>query len=330
MTLVIRDADVRMAVDLPGAVDAIVDAIREANAAGTPAHRVNLSFPAGWLRLMGGHLPVSDVLGFKAFHLTPNGEVRYLTTLYRFSTGEPLALVDANLLTVLRTSATAAAAARAYWNGEQIRVGVLGSGTFARSGLEALAAVCNVAEARVYSRKADRRQAFARDLRALDIPVEPVSHPSELAPRMDMLLCCTDTGGAIAATRETVDSVAYVSSVGSTLPTQRELDAPVIGDARVLVTDSPHAIEESGDLIAATEASLIDKTRVRPLPEFLASPNRSADGYTLYKSVGSVEQDLAIAAYALCRCNELGLGEHVTEIESPRHAQSDRPAVRPT
>src|SRR5262249_48345053 len=158
-------------------------------AASAPGQRVNVPLPTGWIRLMGGCLPDSDVLGFKAFHLVRGHAVRYLTALYRLSTGEPLALVDANELTVLRTSAAAAAAASAFWGDEEIRVGVVGSSVFARSGFETLRSVCRVREARVFSRTAARREAFAADLSCAAVGAQ-----DELAPS-DMLLCCTATQG---------------------------------------------------------------------------------------------------------------------------------------
>jgi alanine dehydrogenase len=310
MTLVLREGDLRRAVDPQGAVEAVAAGVREA--ASWPGQRINVPLPTGWIRLMGGCLPESDVLGFKAFHLVRGNGVRYLTALYRLSTGEPLALVDANALTVLRTSAAAAAAARAFWGDDEIRVGVVGSSVFARSGFETLRAVCRVREARVFSPTPRRREAFAADLGAA-----AVAAPEELAPS-DMLLCCTASAGAVAVERATVGGAAYVSSVGSTMPAQRELDAQVVGDAAVVVVDSPQTLEESGDAIAAVEAGLLDESRVVPLAAFLTEPIRPEKGYVLYKSVGSVEQDLAVAAYAVERARALGLGEEIAEVESLR------------
>jgi ornithine cyclodeaminase/alanine dehydrogenase-like protein (mu-crystallin family) len=310
MTLVLRAEDLRRAVDPAGAVEAVAAGVREA--AGSPGQRINVPLPTGWIRLMGGCLPDSDVLGFKAFHLVQGHGVRYLTALYRLSTGEPLALADANELTVLRTSAAAAAAAKAFWGDAEIRVGVVGSSVFARSGFETLRSVCRVREARVYSPTAARREAFAVAVGASAVPA-----PDELAPS-DMLLCCTATEGEVAVERATVDGAAYVSSVGSTMPSQREVDARVVGDAAVVVVDSPQTLEESGDAIAAAQAGLLDERRVVPLAAFLAEPVRPEHGYVLYKSVGSVEQDLAVAAYAVDRARALGLGEEIAEVESLR------------
>jgi ornithine cyclodeaminase/alanine dehydrogenase-like protein (mu-crystallin family) len=308
VTLVLREEDVRAALaDVAGAVDAVADGVREAGrAGGDPPRRMHLALQGGWLRLMGGALPESDLLGFKSFHLVDGG-VRYLCGVYRLSTGEPLGLLDARELTLTRTGAAAAAAARRYFGGAPVAVGVFGAGTYARSGLRILAAACNVRSVRVFSPRRESRTSFAAELGAeLGTAVEPVSEPAEVGAGADMLLCCTDTGG-------------YVSSVGSTLPAQRELSAAAVGAAGLVVVDSAQALEESGDLIAATQRNHLP-ARVSLLSAFLESgpgPDAAAQ-LTVYKSVGSFEQDLALAGFVLRECARRGLGEEVAAVESLR------------
>jgi ornithine cyclodeaminase/alanine dehydrogenase-like protein (mu-crystallin family) len=280
---------------------------------------MHLALQGGWLRLMGGALPESDLLGFKSFHLVDGG-VRYLCGVYRLSTGEPLGLLDARELTLTRTGAAAAAAARRYFGGAPVAVGVFGAGTYARSGLRILAAACNVRSVRVFSPRRESRTSFAAELGAeLGTAVEPVSEPAEVGAGADMLLCCTDTGGAVAVEREFLGSARYVSSVGSTLPAQRELSAAAVGAAGLVVVDSAQALEESGDLIAATQRNHLP-ARVSLLSAFLESgpgPDAAAQ-LTVYKSVGSFEQDLALAGFVLRECARRGLGEEVAAVESLR------------
>jgi ornithine cyclodeaminase/alanine dehydrogenase-like protein (mu-crystallin family) len=280
---------------------------------------VNLGLAGGWLRLMGGALPESDLLGFKAFHLVPEG-VRYLCGLYRLSTGEPLALLDANELTAARTGAAAAAAARRFFGAAEVAVGVFGAGALARSGLRILAAACRIGAVRIFSPQPESRRSFAEELGAeLGRPVDSVSAPQEVADGADMLLCCTDTRGRVAVERGFLGEVRYVSSVGSTLPSQRELGAAAIGVAELVVVDSAQALEESGDLIAAADAGLLTGSIV-PLAEFLETGPLPGSNPTLtvYKSVGSFEQDLALAAFVLRTCNLQGLGEEIAAVESVR------------
>jgi ornithine cyclodeaminase/alanine dehydrogenase-like protein (mu-crystallin family) len=173
---------------------------------------------------------------------------------------------------------------------------------------------------RVFSPRRESRTSFAAELGAeLGTAVEPVSEPAEVGAGADMLLCCTDTGGAVAVEREFLGSARYVSSVGSTLPAQRELSAAAVGAAGLVVVDSAQALEESGDLIAATQRNHLP-ARVSLLSAFLESgpgPDAAAQ-LTVYKSVGSFEQDLALAGFVLRECARRGLGEEVAAVESLR------------
>jgi ornithine cyclodeaminase/alanine dehydrogenase-like protein (mu-crystallin family) len=318
----IRDADVRAVADVPSAVDAVQAAVIEAGRTEAPRSRARIAFPAGgWLRVMTGALPDTDVVGYKAFHLIAGGDIRYLIALYRLSTGEALALIDASHITALRTSATAAAAARAFWRDRPVRVGVVGSGALAQSGLRVLAAACEVTGARVFSPRETSRTACAEALGAeLGIDVEPVAEPAAAAAGADMLLCATQTRGKVAVRAADLDaSVRYVSSISSTLPSQRELDADVFAAVDEVVVDTPDVLDESGDALAALDAGTLRAQDARELWEFLdRTHGDSPRACTLYKSIGSVEQDLGLAALVHRRCEERGLGEAVEEIELAR------------
>jgi ornithine cyclodeaminase/alanine dehydrogenase-like protein (mu-crystallin family) len=316
----IRDADVRAVVDPPAAIGAVQAAIVEAGRTQAPRSRARIAFPAGgWLRIMTGALPDTDVVGYKAFHLIAGGDIRYVCSLHRLSTGEPLALIDASHITALRTSATAAAAARAFWSEQPIRVGIAGSGALAQSGLRVLTAACRVTEARVFSPREPRRAAFAEALgRELGIEIEPVPDVAAAARGADMLLCATQTRGKVAVRAADLDaSVRYVSSISSTLPSQRELDADVFGAVDAVVIDTPDVLDESGDVLAALAAGSTRAQETRELWTFLEADPHS-DARTLYKSIGSVEQDLGLAALVYRRCEERDLGETVDDIELAR------------
>jgi len=125
-----------------------------------------------------------------------------------------------------------------------------------------------------------------------------------------MLLCATHTRGAVAVRAADIgDRVRYVSSISSTLPVQRELDVDVFGTVEHVVVDTPDVLEESGDVLAAAEAGTLGTGAVQELWSFLASGGGAHGARTLYKSIGSVEQDLGLAA---------GVDETVEEIELAR------------
>jgi alanine dehydrogenase len=317
----IRDHDARAVLDTPAAIDAVSAAVLEAGRTQAPRARTRIDLPAGgWLRLMTGALPETNVVGYKAFHLIKGSSISYLCALYRLSTGEPLALLDANLITALRTSASAAAAARVFWGDHPIRVGVVGSGTLARSGLRVLAAACVVTEAWVYSPREASRDAFVDALGPeLGISVTAVEDAAAAGGQADMLLCATHTRGAVAVRAADIgDRARYVSSISSTLPVQRELDVDVFGTVERVVIDTPDVLEESGDVLAAAEAGTLDTGAVQELWSYLASGGEAHGARTLYKSIGSVEQDLGLAALIHRRCEERGIGQTIEAIELSR------------
>jgi ornithine cyclodeaminase/alanine dehydrogenase len=334
MPLVLGYEEVRRALTVAEAVDAIESACRE-QAAGQAiaSERVNQRLPNGWLRLMAAALPASGVMGYKAFYLTrrdadadPPAEVRYSFALIDMPSGELLALMDANYLTAVRTGATAAVASRYLAPEGASRFGVLGSGSEARSQVEALAAVHAVRHVRVFSRSEERRQAFARQMsERLGVEVEAVVGPEQVARDVDVLVVATNTGGSgPALLGEWLPRGMHVSSIGSTMPAQREIDPAVWTWAERIVVDTPRLLEESGDALAAARAGAVDQAKIVELAAVVAgnaAGRTSAEQTTLYKSVGTSIQDVAVAWKAYRRALALGLGQSVPDFQSPKPAE---------
>ncbi|MFW3171794.1 ornithine cyclodeaminase [Geodermatophilus sp. CPCC 206100] len=258
--------------------------------------RMNLRLPGGWMRVLGAALPEIGVFGYKEFHYSPGGRLRYAIHLFATDDGRPLGIVDAALITTLRTAAAATAAAAASTTDARgpLTVGVIGSGAEAEAGLRALCSALPVGAARVSSRSEANRRGFAERLSAeLGVPVAPVATAAESASGADIAYLATASGGRVVAGPADLADVPLVLSIGSTMPDQRELDGDVLAKADCLVIDTPDVLEESGDAIEALDRGL-DPSRVRLLGDYLAGP-RDPGGTTVYKSIGSPEQDLVLA-----------------------------------
>jgi alanine dehydrogenase len=278
------------------ALQAARTAARVVRESGSEVKRMNFRLPGGWMRVLGAALPSIGVFGYKEFHYSPGGTLRYAIHLFSTEDGRPLGIVDAALITPLRTAAAAAAAATASFDGraEALTVGVIGSGAEAQAGLRALASALPVAEARVSSRNEVNRQAFADRMGAeLGIPVSPVAEASVAAEGADIAYLATNSGGRVVADLDVLGGVPLVLSIGSTMPDQRELDADVLGKADVVVVDTPDVLEESGDALEAISRGL-DPSRVRLLGDYLSGAGARV-GTTVYKSIGSPEQDIVLA-----------------------------------
>lgn len=316
--LVVDAADVQERVGPAVALEAARRAAASRLDDGTRVGRVQLPIPGGWMRILGAAIPSIGAFGYKEFHLSGNGSVRYAVHVFAVSDGRPLGVVDGSVLTPLRTAATAAAAATCsrQLTAGALTVGVIGSGAEARAGLRALHDALSVAGARVLSRSERNRLCFAEEMSAeLAIPVTPVETPERLADGADVVYVATNSDGAVVVDDAALGDVPVVLSIGSTIPSQRELDADVLASAKFVVVDTLEVLEESGDAIAALEAGL-DRGRVELLGNLLAGPPVEFPQRTVYKSIGSPEQDVVLAAAILEEARRESFGRTVPSLSA--------------
>ena len=324
MTVVLDEAQVREVLDMPGAITAMEALCREQAAEQTlSAERIHIRLPRGFLRILPGILAQSGVMGYKEFHTNGQG-VRYSIHLFDFESGAPLAMMDANHVTAMRTGAMAAVALKYLSPPEAKRVGLIGSGTEARSEMAALMAVRpSIRQGRVFSPRPERREACARDMAALyGIEMQAVERPEQAIEGAEILLVATGTrGGAVALEGRWLHAGLHVNSIGSTAPEQREIDPEVWRRADRIVLDTQRLLHESGDALAAEQAGALDRSKIVELHEVVAgtAEGRSGPGQTtLYKSVGTGLQDVACAYHVYLAARERGLGTELPAFQTAK------------
>ncbi|MCX2933752.1 ornithine cyclodeaminase family protein [Mycobacterium sp. CVI_P3] len=318
MTLLLSDADVRVTADMPRLVDAVETVLREEHdGLITMPPRVNVASDGTVLRLMPAHLAGSNLMGYKSFHGSLAKGVRYLIVLMRADDGDILALVDAALLTGLRTGATSAVATRHLTHPGSADVAVIGSGLEAETNLAGVAAVRPVQRVRVFSPNPQRRAAFAgRAGASLGVEAVATATAQEAVTGADIVIVATNTGphGPVAYRGAWIEPGQHIVSVGATSPFLRELDEECFDRLEHVVFDaSPTQVfEESGDLIALTDASRSRLAGASVLSEVVAHGfDRGADAVTLFKSVGTAAQDLAAAKVVYDTAVQRGIGREI-------------------
>lgn len=308
--------DVDRLATMPLALAAAQKAARLAASGSIVTGRVQVNGPVAWMRLLAGMVTELDVLGYKEFHRVGR-DVRYHVHVFRESTGEILGVVDGRRITSLRTAATAAAAVAHWAGGRSIRVGLIGSGEEAREGLRAMASAVDVSLATVFSPTPGNREAFAVQMAAeLDLAVAAEGSAADVIAGCDVLYVATSSHHEPFLTAADLGDVGLVAAIGSTQPVHRELTGDVFRTARQVVVDTPDATHESGDCIEATDQGW-DRSSVTVLGDFLASEPRR-EGLTIFKSVGSVEQDLVLAHDLLEAARSAHVGVIVPDVASLR------------
>jgi ornithine cyclodeaminase len=276
---------------------------------------------AGLVVSMPGALGDPAVFGAKLLSVFPGNRSVGLEShqgvivLFDADHGIPYAIVDASAVTAIRTAAVSGLATRLLAREEASDLAILGSGTQARTHLDAMLAVRAIRRVAVWSPTPDRVRAFVGDARRRDdITVEAAESAQEAVAGAHVV--CTVT-----ASREPVLHGAdlapgmHINAVGSSVPSARELDGESIARSRLFVDRRESALNESGDLLGAIRDGLVDEGHiVAELGEVVAGAaggRESADEITLFESLGLAVEDLAAAWHVAGEARRQGLGATV-------------------
>ena len=279
--------------------------------------RVQVGDDRIWSRILIGIIPELDLLGYKEFHRVDK-RVRYHVHVFSRDSGDHVGTVDGRRITSLRTAATAAVAVAHHVADGQQRVGVIGSGEEAREGLRALHAAISIGSVAVFSPTVANRQQFASTMSAeLGLPVQPVDRLDDTIDGSGVLFVATSSSVPF-LTAEQVANVDVLAAIGSTRPEQRELHGDVIAHAGHVVVDCADARHEPGDVVDAITNFGFDAGQVPLLGEDLQVPSHTRTRPVVFKSIGSVEQDLVLADELLRAAQSTGRGTTAPAIASLR------------
>jgi ornithine cyclodeaminase len=236
--------------------------------------------------------------------------------LFEAEHGRPLALVDATAVTAIRTAAVSGAATRHLAREDAGDLALLGSGTQARTHLEAMRLARPLRRVRVWSRTQAHAIRFAHtEGSRWNLPIEVVPTGRDAVEGADLI--CTATAATEPILHgEWISPGAHINAVGSSVPSARELDAAAVARSRLFVDRRESALREAGDFLLAREEGLVNDDHIRgEIGEVILGrlPGRTAAGeITLFKSVGLAVEDIAAAHHVYTRARATGAGTRVT------------------
>jgi ornithine cyclodeaminase/alanine dehydrogenase-like protein (mu-crystallin family) len=325
VTLVLRRQEVEGLLTLDEVIASLRGMLREQaddQAQLPPRITVDSRSGRGWLRLMPGILNGSGVMGYKAMHSTPGVGVRYVITLIDMESGALLAFVDADWVTQVRTAATAAIGTDTLARRDVEQVAVFGSSTQAAMLLACVGRVRAFKRVRVFSPTQANRERFAATVqKEHGIDARAVASGTEAAEDADVIISAIRATGAPAILASWLRPGMHVTAISSVRPEARELDEEIWSMAAAVGVDDREHVFESGDGRAAVAAKKIRPEETAELWELTcgARPGReSADAITLFKSVGTGLQDVAVANALYRRAKESGAGLEIGEFPHAR------------
>jgi alanine dehydrogenase len=307
-TLLLSRADVAASLSLDACIAAVENAFRMAGRGEAPASGI-LGYPSG----SGGfHVKAAALTlsrPYFAAKLNANFSenprrfglptIQGIVALFDAENGRPLVLMDSIEITLRRTAAATAVAAKHLARPES-KIGlVCGCGAQGRVQLRALRRVLPISRALAYDAEADVALRFTRELEpALGIEVVPVSDPGPALRRSDVAVTCTTSRrGFLPA--DDVPPGLFLAAVGADAPDKQELDPDILGRCR-LVVDSTEQCATIGELHHALERGVVaPAAEVVELAEVVAGtkPGRqSSEEVIVFDSTGVAIEDVAAAA----------------------------------
>ena len=251
----------------------------------------------------------------KEIVVTPDNPTRGLDAhqgavlLHDGATGELVAIMNASPITAIRTAAVSAVATRALARKDAKRVAIIGAGVQARSHVDAMRAVLDDPEIRIWARRIEAAEELAAEVGAI---VDPSPDSAVFGAEV---VCTTTSAKEPVLEKRWLAHGTHVNAVGSSISATRELDTETMASASLFVDRRESTLNESGDyLLAAAEGAIGPDHIKAELGEVLAGtmPGREhEDELTVFKSLGIGVEDLAVAELVVRGARERGIGTEV-------------------
>lgn len=299
--------EIESVLDYPSLIDTIRAAFAGTVRAPTRHHH-SIARPGGadaTLILMPAWQETDGFLGVKMVSVFPDNAARRKPSvqatyvLMDGDTGEPLATLDGRLLTLWRTAATSALAARALARSDASRLAMIGAGELAPRLIAAHAAVLPIREVVIWNRTGETARALAARLDRPGLRVS-ASDDREAAIRDADIVSVATLSRQPVVQGDWLKPGTHVDLVGSYTPDMREADDAAIRRARVFV-DTRAGMRESGDIALPLASGTLSEAAIAgDLFEIAraAGPLRNApEEITLFKSVGHAIEDFAAAVH---------------------------------
>ena len=313
---ILSASDVRAAIDMPQAIDAMRDAFGAlaAGKAQVPV-RLQLETRHGVSLFMPAHLDDPERMAAKVVSVNGGNAQRGLPAIHAVvlvldpETGRPLALMDGTWLTALRTGAVGGLAADLLARDDAKVVALFGAGVQARTQLEAVRCVRPVEEVRIVSRSGESADTLAAELQG--VTARRVDGADEAVAGADIVIAATSSATPV-FDGSRIQEGTHVTGVGSYTTAMREVDTELVLRARVVVDQREAVLEEAGDIAGPIADGVVDasvmEAEIGDIVLGTAPGRTDPREITFFKSVGNAVQDVAVAARVLEVAERQGLG----------------------
>lgn len=255
---------------------------------------------------MPGYLKTRDLIGiktvtvFKDNYLSGLPAIHGVIQIFNGKTGEPLAILDGEYITALRTGAVSGLVTDLLASKNASTVCIYGTGVQGATQLQAINEVRNISNVFVFDINRERAENFIEN--------ESVRYSFEIKflENQEMLkdidIICTSTNSAKPLfDKNMLKENCHINAIGGYKPEMCELPADLFADSFLVVDNIEAVLNESGEIINAIQNGYLKKESVNKTPGDIITEGyiQNNNKRTIFKSVGLAIQDIAIAGLIL-------------------------------
>lgn len=319
-TLLLTRGDVAALLDLDQCIEAVEQAFKmhmdgktlPPRVLGIPSRAGGFHIKAAGLKLARTYFAVKTNGNFfenKAKFGMPN--IQGIIMLCDGENGYPLALMDSIEITIVRTGAATAVAAKYLARPDSKVATIVGCGNQGRVQLRALMKVVDLEMVYAFDSDDAAARRFAEELsNDTGVEVKAVGSLSEAVPQSDICVTCTPSKQPILG-RELVAPGVFVAAVGADNEDKRELDAALMASSKIVV-DIMEQCASIGELHHALEEGVISRSDVHSeLAEVISgrkAGRANREEVIIFDSTGTALQDVAAAAVVYEKALNQGVG----------------------
>ncbi len=320
MVLVLSRKDIVSVLRMDDVINAIERAFRDfAKGKAKMPPRSLIEFPEneGWVGIMpasiAGSIGTKVVTVFKK-NVTKSMPTTMATILLNDAeTGEPLAVMEAGLITAMRTGAASAIATKYLARKDSHLVGLFGAGLQAKHQLLGISRVREVSNVNLYTPTKTKHEKFRKEMaKEISAKITIAENPKGAVQNSDIVITATTSPTPVFNGKWVSDGV-HVSAVGAHTRNTREIDGTLIGKAKLVVELRDTALKEAGEiLLAMAEGKKV--AIYAELPDLVSGKKgrTSNSEITVYKGCGIAVEDLVAAKLAYDLAIKAGFGKNIS------------------
>src|SRR5687767_14139743 len=319
-TLLLGQGEIARLLSLPACIAAVEEVFRAYGEGKVPPPGVlGIKSKTGGLHIKAGYLPGarnyivtklnSNFAGNRTRGDLPT--VQGLILLCDGDNGRPLAVLDSIEITIRRTAAASAVAAKYLARPDSSVITICGCGAQGRAQLRALQTVLPLRKVFAFDLNARAAQALADEMRdELNLETEAVTDLAGAIRQSDVCVTCT-TATAFFVKQEDVAPGTFIAAVGADDAHKQEID-PALMAASKVVADHLEQCCAIGDTQHAIAAGLMRREDVyAELADVVAGrkPGRTSTSETItFDSTGVAIEDAVAAVAVYEKACETGAG----------------------